>query len=160
MAAKLARLRLSNRRRYFDFDVFAQAGRLWDRVAVLVQSLDVELDGLTDELANSGERLPRRDASGHVWDVGTVTSRPFFENHGECHVLSLLSPACSRIPLRVHRGISTLGWPATVTFPVFLGCTNCRWLARARSSRHPSASTILITSRTFILLSSAAKSGT
>jgi hypothetical protein len=50
----------------------------------------------------------------------------------------------------VPGGMSSLGFPATVTRPGFDGCLNCRWLPRVTTKRHPSDSNILIASRTFI----------
>ena len=42
------------------------------------------------------------------------------------------------------------GCPATVTLPGLLGCLYWRWLPACFTTRHPSDSTSLITSRTFI----------
>ena len=51
--------------------------------------------------------------------------------------------------LRVFGAAFTEGWPAIVTFPLFDGCLYYRWLPRCVLIRHPSASTILITSLNF-----------
>ena len=57
---------------------------------------------------------------------------------------------CLRILFNVPGARSSLGFPATVTRPPFVGCLNCLWLPRVATSIHPSSLSIRSTSLTFI----------
>ena len=79
------------------------------------------------------------------------TGSAFFNNnHVSNAVTHGLRPACFRTELSVPGGTSILRFPATVTVPVFVECRNCRWLPFILTCSHPSSSSNLIKSLTFM----------
>ena len=50
----------------------------------------------------------------------------------------------------VPLGTSLPGFPATVTLPRLTGCLYCRWLPSCTNNRHPSFSSMVITSLNFM----------
>src|SRR5437016_3715860 len=126
---------------YFDELAFGTRSR--HGKAILLQAVDVKLDGLADKLEHFLAGLPHRHTARQVRDVGTPTRFASLDDHHVSHDrhphFSFLRPACLSMAFNVPGGTSRLGLPATVTTPGLLGCLYCRWLPRVRARRHPSS---------------------
>ena len=92
-------------------------------MAFLLEALDVELDGLTDELQRFIPCLAGCDTAGKIGNVGSKRFGALFDHNEVPHLtLSyLFKPACFSTLLSVPGGTSTPGLPATVTIPGFIG---------------------------------------
>ena len=88
------------------------------------EAFNVENDGLMDKLEYFIAGLSNRHAAGKIGDVGAETVRTLLYNNHVTHRSTYLKPACFRIALSVPDGMSTLGFPATVTRPGLSGCLN------------------------------------
>src|SRR5437660_2730817 len=136
---------------YFDELAFGTRSR--HGKAILLQAVDVKLDGLADKLEHFLAGLPHRHTARQVRDVGTPTRFASLNDHHVTHHrhphFSFLRPACLSMAFNVPGGTSRLGLPTTVTVPGLLECLYCRWLPRVRASRHPSSARSRITSPTF-----------
>src|ERR1043165_257656 len=131
-----------------NFYVLAFCGGLWDGQAVFAQALQVQGNGLGDQLFDLGSRFTRRDATRQIRNIGAITGRSFFDHNGVTHQSSSGNCAWFQMLFRVLIGTSTFNLPATVTRPFLVSCLNCPPLDRMRYQ--PSASKRLMTSRTFI----------
>src|SRR5262245_20184878 len=108
-------------------------------------------DRLLDFALSFLDRRPRGYASRKIRHVSGVVPVSFFDNYRVSHSIAYrLSPACLRILFNVPGGKSSLGFPATVTRPVLLGCLNWRWLPRVATWIQPSRRSIPSTSDTFM----------
>ena len=90
-------------------------------MTVFAQAVNVEFNRFADELKYLIARFARGDASGQVRNIGTERGRPLFDDDEVLHGLPhFLSPACFSALFKVPGGMSTLGFPATVTVPGFV----------------------------------------
>lgn len=89
---------------------------------VFAKTFDVKLDRFTNELQHFFARFGRSDAAWKIRHVSSEGALAFLDYDHVLHGLPhFLSPACLRALLKVPGGISTLGLPATVTVPGFVG---------------------------------------
>src|ERR1700730_14581169 len=98
-------------------DVFRGGAGRGNRGAVLAHAFKVELHCLTDEFLDLVQRCTGYSQAGKIWCVSTPTGRRPLVDHEIFH----FSPACLRILFNVPGGMSTDGWPATVTVAGFNG---------------------------------------
>ncbi len=83
----------------------------------------MELDGFTDERKNFLSSFPGSDTTRKIRHVSTVGGRASLNNYEVCIGIHscFFRPACFRALFSVPGGISTLGFPETVTVPFFVG---------------------------------------
>ena len=113
------------------------------------QPLQVQLDSLFGHRKASS--TAGQQTAGQIRnDYTEVRVRVFVENNWKIHARSI-QPACLKIARRVPKGRSRLAW-GTVTNPPLAGCLYCRWLPVLRTSRHPSRTNRLMTSRLLMSL--------
>src|SRR5437773_7451972 len=97
----------------------------------MLESVDVELDGLSDE-ATDLIPVPDRHIAGKIGDMGAPACIAALDDdhvaESRHHRFSFLRPACFNTEFGVPGGTSKLGFPATVTVPDLLGYLYCRWL--------------------------------
>ena len=106
------------------FDVYnrAERRRLWNGMTVFAQAFNVKFDGLTNELEYLITRFAGGNTPGQVGYIGTERGRALLDDDKVLHGLPhFLSPACFSALFKVPGGMSTLGFPATVTVPGFVG---------------------------------------
>jgi hypothetical protein len=136
--------------RHCYFNILSARGWCRNNQTGFTHRFDVKFNGLPNKLQNLAPRFRHRDAPWKIRNISPVTVCFSLDNNRVTRH-SVFSPACFRILFRVPRGMSTFGWPATVTSPILRGCLNCRRLPRVRARYHPSRSMSLIASRTFIV---------
>ncbi len=96
--------------------------RCWNRKPLLLEPLKVELDGFLNKLKNLCLGFARRDAARKIRYIRPVAARTLLQYDHITHTnYSFLRPACFSALLSVPGGTSTLGFPATVTVPGFVG---------------------------------------
>jgi hypothetical protein len=121
-----------------------------DRLTVLAEASDVEFDGLQHFLEDLIFGVGKGDTSGKVRAPCAVPAVASSFDHdrvaGHCTLRS--RPACRKILRSVPGGNSAPSLPAIVTRPGFSMCLYCLWLPAMATRNQPSASTILIISRT------------
>ncbi len=106
---------------------------------------------------NAAERnvngLARCHAPRQIWHRCTpVTARILVDTDKILelpHGSPRFNPAWRRTEPNVPLGMSSPGWPLTVTRPGLVGCLNWRWLPFVTTRTHPSCTRRRITSRTF-----------
>ncbi len=81
----------------------------------------MEFNSLPNERKHLFLRFPGSDAPRKVRNVGAVGGRAFFNDYEISHGKHscFFRPACFSALFRVPGGMSTLGFPDTVTVPVF-----------------------------------------
>ncbi len=84
----------------------------------------MELDGFLDELHDFIAAFRDCGATRQIGDVSAPARVTLFNNDHVFHWRTYLSPACFRMLSSVPGGMSTLGFPDTVTVPGLLGCLN------------------------------------
>lgn len=128
--------------------------RLRDRESVCPQSLKMQLDGSLNPAHRRIKGLAGGNTAREVWNRSPpIASRiPVDANQvlNPTQGLAPLRPACRMTDANVPFGMSSPWPPLTVTRPGFTGCLNWRWLPFVTTRTHPSSSSILMTSRTFI----------
>src|SRR5688572_8547588 len=90
------------------------------------------------------------DAPRQIGRVRREIGSDLLDDDQEAAHQGSFSWAWSRILFSVPGARSSLGCPATVTRPGFVGCLNCMWLPRVATSNHPSSRSSRKTSRNFI----------
>src|SRR5262245_56945246 len=114
------------------FDELTLRARRWNRQAILLQAVDMKLDGFADQPQNFLSPFPHCHASRQIRGVGSPARLAALDDHHVAHHrhhdLSLLRPACFSMAFKVPGGTSKLGLPATVTVPGLPACLYCRWL--------------------------------
>jgi hypothetical protein len=135
-----------------NFYVACHCRRLRNRISICAHRGKVHLDCLLHPLPGQIECPAGRDAPREVRDIGAISCTSSLVNH--C-VLHRFSPACLRMLFSVPGATSSAGCPAIVTLPGLMACLYYRWLPSRPTSRQPSRSTSLMTSRTFISFSHA-----
>jgi len=90
---------------------------------LLLEAFEMEGNGLSNEHKHLLFRFPRGDAARKVRNMGSVGGRAFFNDDEVSHRdhSCFFRPACFSALLNVPGGISILGFPDTVTVPVFVG---------------------------------------
>ncbi len=83
----------------------------------------MKLNCLPNKRKNLFLRFPGGDATGKVWNVGSVGGWAFLNNYEVSHGnhSCFFRPACLSTLFKVPGGMSTLGFPDTVTVPAFVG---------------------------------------
>src|SRR5688572_20242214 len=122
-----------------DLDDLTLRARRWHWDAVLLQTGNVELDGLTDQSQHLRPRFTYRYTPWKIRHVGSPTRRALLHHdHIARHspLPALFRPACFRVEFGVPGDTSKLGFPATVTVPDLLGFLYWRWLPRVLARRH------------------------
>jgi hypothetical protein len=98
-----------------DFDDFRRGRGMGDRLAVLLESLQMESYRLSDESERFRAGLCGSNATGKIRHVRPERHWTFFDDHQIAHPFSyFFSPACLSTLLSVPGGTSTFGLPATV----------------------------------------------
>ena len=69
-----------------NLDKFTRGTRLWHRLTVGLEALDVELDGLVNEGRDLLSGLTDSHATGQVRDVGAEARRTVFDDNEVLHV--------------------------------------------------------------------------
>jgi len=135
-------------RRASGLDVIADATGFGYGQTVFAQPVDVK----PDSRANLSFDFFNGRAGGHaawkVWNVCRIVVRRLLDDDCVLHDSHSLSCACLRMLFSVPGARSSLGFPATVTRPFFVGCLNCRWLPLVAAKYQPSFCKSRITSRT------------
>src|SRR5258706_3417377 len=98
-------------------DVFRGGAGRGNRVAVLAHAFKVELHRLADEFLHLVQRCAGYSQAGKIRRVSTPSGRRLLVDDEIFH----FRPACLTILFNVPGGMSTDGWPATVTVPGFNG---------------------------------------
>ena len=108
-------------RSYFDKLTRRSRSRNW--LPLLLETLEMELNGLPNEGKNLFLRFAGSDTARKVWDMCPVGRGAFFDNHKISHGnhSCFSRPACLSALFNVPGGMSTLVFPDTVTVPVFVG---------------------------------------
>jgi hypothetical protein len=83
--------------------------RLWYRLAVFTQTLDVELDCFADELLRFFSRLADRDTAGQIRHVSSYALATLFEDYEVFHDVASLS---SSQPASEYFQVYQLGRPS------------------------------------------------
>jgi hypothetical protein len=95
---------------------------MWNRTPFQPQSLDVNSDRIANQLQDFGAGFSHSDTSGQIRNIGPKRRWPLFHHDHEFHAYPcLFNPACLSTLFNVPGGISTLGFPATVTVPALDG---------------------------------------
>lgn len=93
----------------------------WRRngIAILLESLEVELDGFLDRGEYFSARFTNCNATRQIGDVCPERGWALFDNDEVSHSDGpyFFSPACFKVLLSVPGGMSTFGLPATATLP-------------------------------------------
>ncbi|OGA31479.1 MAG: hypothetical protein A3F75_14595 [Betaproteobacteria bacterium RIFCSPLOWO2_12_FULL_64_23] len=121
--APQARVGCSSKLCGFHFHKFAggSGGRNWP--ALLLQIFEMELNGFPNERKHLFLCFPGSDATRKVWNMCSVRGRAFFNDYEVSHKnhSCFFKPACFSALFNVPGGMSTLGFPDTVTVPGFVG---------------------------------------
>ena len=90
---------------------------------VLLETLEMKFNRLSDQRQNFIFRLGCGDAPGQIRHVRAIRSQSLFNDNEISHGshFSFFKPACFKALFSVPGGISMLGFPATVTVPDFVG---------------------------------------
>ncbi len=83
----------------------------------------MEFNGVANECNNIFLRFSRSYATREIRNVSAIGGKSFFNNYEVSHRnhSGFFRPACFSALFSVPGGISTLGFPDTVTVPVFDG---------------------------------------
>lgn len=101
-------------------------GRGWGRhgFAVMAKRVDVQFDGLGNQISGLFKAIPTRDTPRQVGHIGRVASVIGLLYHYDVlHKITYFNPACLSMLLKVPGGTSRESLPpaATVTVPGLLG---------------------------------------
>src|SRR5262245_46777492 len=115
----------------------------WRRAeTILTHSAQVKLDRSSDSTQRRVDGLSGGHPAGQVRHGGApVAVRILVDTHQVLdlpHDFPFLRPAWRTTDARVPFGMSSPGWPLTVTRPGLLGCLSCRWLPSVTTRHHPS----------------------
>lgn len=101
---------------------------LWDGFSVLAKALNMQFDRLANERNRFFVRLTNCHAPRKIRHIRAEGCIALLNNHDVFHGLAyfFFKPACFQMLASVPTGTSTLGLPATVTVPGFVGCLNWR----------------------------------
>jgi hypothetical protein len=132
-----------------NFHVARVSLRLRDRLPALRHTFQMKGNRLLHFSLDFIAGLASSYATIEIWRVCRI-ARSRFLNDNQI-LFHFLIPACFHTLFSVPMPRSSPGFPGTVTKPGFAKCLYWRWLPLVRSRRHPSRSSCLITSRTFIL---------
>jgi len=82
----------------------------------------MKLDSLANERKDFSLRLTRGNAPGKIGNVCPIGGGAFFNDNQVAHLSYsyFFSPACFNALFKVPGGMSTLGFPATVTVPLLI----------------------------------------
>src|SRR5262249_25159579 len=110
----------------------------------------MKADRVADFLLDGGDRRSGCDTARQVRHVCGIIAICLLDHVCVAHQLFSLRPACFKMLLSVPGARSSDGLPATVTRPALVGSLSCLWLPQVATRSRPSASIILIASRTFM----------
>jgi len=102
-------------------DKFALGFRLWNRITVLLQSLNVKSNRVLYERNDFIPGLRSGNAPRQIRDVSPESVLTLLNDNQVLHK-RYLSPACFKMLFSVPGGTSIPGIPETVTVPGFCGC--------------------------------------
>src|SRR6188472_1168487 len=138
-------LRGRSKRSDSDLDGHAPTGRRRNGLPSFTQAFDVKPNRLSHLISTLLGRGTRSDNTREIGTVGRIVSRLTALDHDQiaAHAcrpfenspvppVSFLSPACLKMLASVLGCSSSLGFPATVTTPGFVGCRYCRCDPRVR----------------------------